>query len=255
MSLRKSVTATAVTAVVIIAMAFLPFVIGALQDRFIQTDYGYGEVSAMELQMDSSSIWQRITLLSAGYDSFEISPDQASISRDKLPDYIEQGLRPYIDRGILPFTPDYATDINEVQCHMLYDQKTAQATGCIYWLVVLRNRDTGDLLELLLDDHSGKLIFLSYSTTDYYGSAEHPPYDLLHLFLYTYLEGIEDESWQREVLEATPNGSLIHTAVVLRDPNSSAVLTLSFLTDTHGLNMAVSADSYGAEYNKAYSKN
>lgn len=243
MSLWKSLIATAFTAALIFAMAFLPSTLSDLQDKYAHTDYAYADIGAVELQMDNGSIWERIALLSSGYDSFEISPEQASISPEELNGYMEKGLQAYIDRGVLPYVPDYATDINEVQCAMVYDQKTAKATGCIYWLVMLIDRETGDHLELLLDDHSGKIISLCYSTTDYYGSCAYPPYDLLHLFLYTFLEEMGDDTWEYEVLEATPAGSMIHTAVVLENPDVPQSLALSFLTDSVGLNMSVSVNN------------
>lgn len=247
MSLWKSLLATAFTAALIFAMAFLPVTLSDLQDRYAHTDYAYADIGAVELQMDNGSIWERIALLSSGYDSFEISPEQASISPEELNGYIEAELQPYIDRGVLPYVPDYTTDINEVQCAMVYDQKTAKATGCIFWMAVLIDRETGDHLELLLDDHSGKIVFLNYCTKDYYGSCEHPPYDLLHLFLYTYLEEMGDDTWEYEVLEATPAGSMIHTAVVLENPDTPQTLVLSFLVDSAGLNMSVSNESYGLD--------
>lgn len=249
MSLGRSLIAIVLTTAVIFAMAFLPFGVSQMQDQYTHMDCAYADIGTVELTMDNSSTWERIVLLSLGYDSFETSPEQASIPQEELPDYLQKGLQPYIDRGVLPFTPDYDRDINEVQCHVVYDTKTAQATGFIYWMAVLLDSETGDMLELLVDDHSGKIIFLSYTTEDYYSRTTHPPYDLLHLFLYTYLEEIADETWDFQVLEATPNGGLIHTAVVLKNPEVAETLVLSFLTDKNGLNMSVSVDNY-ASYDK-----
>ncbi len=243
MSVRKSLCALAVTIAVIVGMAFLPFVLGGVEERRTQGEPCYVEISPIELKMDNGTI-QQLLLLSSVYNSHEIDEEQAMLSLDEVKTFVSEGLKPYLESGLLPFAEDFVVDFEGTRPCLAYDAKSDGAGGSVFWMVVLDVVD-GGTVELILDDNTGKILVLICSTKAYFDKLSCSPAEALHLYMNTYLDALGIEDLEKELLDYNQSGSIHHAAVMLQHPDLSGYLLISFMADEWGLNMQIQSEVYG----------
>lgn len=230
------------TLAVIVGMGFLPHVMGAVEERRFYGEPRYAEITPVELKMDHSMLGQ-LLVLSSGYNSHEISPEQAVLSYEELEQFVVEGMKPYLNSGVLPFSFEFTLERELARPCLVYDSSGSTVDGSVFWIVAM-DAVGGGSVELVVDDSTGKILMLSCHAKNYLGLLPCSPEDALGLYMNIYLDSLDTDDLDRELMDHTKNGTLHHTAVILRHPDLSGYILISFIADEWGLNMQIQSETY-----------
>lgn len=240
MSSWKKLCAVGITFSLIITMAFLPLLLGHVEDRHFLDTPQYAEIIPVELKIDNSTM-HRLFLLSSPNNRHEIGTEQAILTVEELEEFVVEGLKPYFESGLLPFSDGFTFDPQAAKPILVYDAKSHEVESSVFWVVVVEIVDQGSI-ELVVDDCTGKILILSYSTMEYFRKISFSPEDALRLYMDIYLRGLGVDDLYTELLSFDQNDSLNHLGILLRHSEFSGYVILSFLTDEYGLNMQIQSE-------------
>lgn len=154
-----------ITLVLLGAGASLPKIAAAMQDRTNINQSGFGETESLELSFSDIQadrpLLEKLALIRDGV-FYAVSPDKTRISLDEIDQVVKDGLVCYYEAELIPNNWD-KYDLKATP-HLVY----SGADGDIYmilWVVALSWPESGDVLELYVDDETGIILYLHYSTT------------------------------------------------------------------------------------------
>ena len=158
------------TVALLIAGANLPRIIAAVQDGNMVNHFSFGEMDSISLDFSepdagepetSSSLLEKLALIRDG-SFYDIPPDNYTISQSDIEEIVKAGLAPYYDVNLIP--EDWRDCEVSALPYMVYSSTPISNYG-ILWVVTIHWPQSGDNLELYVDDETGRILYLHYNTT------------------------------------------------------------------------------------------
>ena len=151
------------TIALLIVGAALPAIASALQDQTIVNRSGFGEMESLKLDFsdpEAAPLLQKLALLRDGR-FYTVSPSKTRIRQSEIEELVKGGLTLYYQDELIPYNwNDY--EFSAVP-HLVYNDADKD-TYAILWVVSIHWSDTGDNLSLYVDDETGLILYLHYSS-------------------------------------------------------------------------------------------
>lgn len=152
-----------ITVVLLAVCAILPAIAAAVQDKGIFNSSGFGEIESLKLDfsdMEVTPLLQKLALLRDG-SFYTVSPNKTRIRQSEIDQLVKDGLAIYYQDELIP----YNWQIYEFNAapHLVYNDADKD-TYAIFWVVSIHWPDTGDVLSLYVDDETGLILHLHYSS-------------------------------------------------------------------------------------------
>lgn len=152
-----------ITIALLIVGASLPAIAAAVQDQTIVNHSSFGDMEALKLDFsdpEATPLLQKLALLRDG-SFYTVSPSKTRIRQSGIEQLVKDGLALYYQDELIPYNWDNY-EFSAVP-HLVYNDADKD-TYAIFWVVSIHWPDTGDNLSLYVDDETGLILYLHYST-------------------------------------------------------------------------------------------
>lgn len=153
-----------ITLVLLLVCASLPEIAAVIQDGVGMDTFGFSHMQTIKLDFSGEqrpeSILGKLALIRDG-NFYTISPRETTISHNDIENVVKEGLNPYYEGELVPYNwkncefsavPHFVSDPADVKNH------------AILWIVSLYWPDSGEKLQLYVDDETGLILYFHYGT-------------------------------------------------------------------------------------------
>lgn len=143
--------------------ASLPAIAAAVQDQTIVNHSSFGDMESLKLDFSDPEVTpllQKLALIRDG-SFYTVSPSKTKIRQSGIEQLVKDGLALYYQDELIPYNWDNY-EFSSVP-HLVYNDADKD-TYAIFWVVSIHWPDSGDVLSLYVDDETGLILYLHYST-------------------------------------------------------------------------------------------
>lgn len=152
---------------ILVLGAYMPSLVGNLQDRYGSQKVAYAEIGAVQLEFDNSAmtLQQKLALLSGAASTMQVSTDMTQHTSAEIWQIAMRTAEIYREAGLIPKALS-AADIAYCIPVMFYwepQEEGAQLYSNIFWeLSIADGVGSGNALTMVIDDRTGTVCTLSY---------------------------------------------------------------------------------------------
>lgn len=143
--------------------ASLPAIAAAVQDQTIVNHSSFGDMESLKLDFSDPEVTpllQKLALIRDG-SFYTVSPSKTKIRQSGIEQLVKDDLALYYQDELIPYNWDNY-EFSSVP-HLVYNDADKD-TYAIFWVVSIHWPDSGDVLSLYVDDETGLILYLHYST-------------------------------------------------------------------------------------------
>lgn len=157
------------TIALLVAGANLPGIMATVQDGTTVNHSGFSEMDSISLDFSGSdtsgsdttgSLLEKLALIRDG-SFYDVSPGNTTISQGDIEEIVRAGLAPYYEVNLIP--DDWGKYEFSALPNLVYSSTPISTYG-ILWVVTIHWPQSGDNLELYVDDETGRILYLHYNT-------------------------------------------------------------------------------------------
>lgn len=189
---RKTYGILALTAILILLCALLPWFMGRVRDKRALNRVGYSQSAQvqLEIQQDMPPLG-KLSLLCRIEGILEVPEAFAEMSAEEAEQAALDALRPYIEAGLIP---EFTVWHMEARPLLIQTAETADLAGLV-WAVTILEDDEGVMhMSLDIDDATGTLLRLNY-TYEYWEKTDLS--DSFSRFAEVYFAGLAVEDYEQ----------------------------------------------------------
>lgn len=160
---NKTVPAVALALLLIIAGAMLPHLWGKMQDSAVEGKVSFGTVSSIQLEFVQSSVsmTEILSIAARSTNSVEVPSDLAVRTPADIKRLASQSIEEYQEVGLIQHSVDSETQLQSIIPILRYDQTSSRKSN-IFWQLAFAPADGSWLLELMIDDRTGRICSINY---------------------------------------------------------------------------------------------
>lgn len=152
------------TAALILAGAKLPGITSAVTDKAAAGKVSYGILESVQLEFrerNSLSTMEKLILCRSG-DSIEASEKDTRMTKEQALEAADEALAPYIDAELITWVGE-----RSAECHPRLMFEASYGLHGYFWdICISYGVDSGKILNLLLDDATGKIVVMDYAVDE-----------------------------------------------------------------------------------------
>lgn len=186
------------TALILILGALMPGLLARIHEGSYKPDYAAMNSVELQLRGAQASLKETMSVISNSTNTLEVSESMATRSAGEVLELAEELLQPYVDAGLIP-VPDLNIAKQAYSCKpFLTVFEGEMAASVVAWQVLIQFDEEEPALVLGIDDRSGALMVLDYTSSklEFYPSYFIPD-ETMETLSELYLSGLGDEFTQK----------------------------------------------------------
>ena len=178
----KTLLWVTLTLAALVLFALAPRILSGILDSRTLGKTSLKPMQSLELTLHKDlSALSKLAMVSKMESTIHVTDSKAQMTRDQVMEAVYNGLRPYLDAGIVTYTENTV----ELEPYLIQVSGYPELQRVVWIVMIHGSPDDFTFFDLIVDDETGKILRISYTTER--GMTDWPAAEVLLIFEQIYL--------------------------------------------------------------------